>query len=919
MNDLNKIKKDINNNNRMSLSNENLILLKTDHKKNLWDFDDFEENSDDTKNSNKIDVDLINKNNSFLLIDSDHIFKKISPDYINEINSKLKIKYQNKDTANKLRKLSNSINMNLLEYLYPNTIADFFSISKEISKIIKKTDLLKKDKLENNISYFFSQRVFFKYTKTLMININFIHNCGPLLCYIYTHFDDYKIKDGNSFRKSIIEAKKQQYNILKELYLYCNDKALRPENVNKLSFFKGLRKKYILQPELILILNMLHLVIKINIDFDFSRKEINNNEFHLFILIILNIKYLINDFKDIKINFANRNIQYGKYGVNNYRLEEEFNYNIIYKMNIKSFNKNIYNEKWNFENNFNLELYRASESKKSLDSNDNDTYLTDYIQIDLNDINFNSTENCINYMKSCSKDNIEKKNDNKGLKKRSLTFLNNSNKNKINENKVNSFQEYFIDFIKKHSNIFEMIFVTFFSLDILQNLDTIELILNESYYDEISEHFKESCQINIGGCHLLDFIYYKLIKMKSLNFEINSFDLLTFNRILKILYNNNNLINLKFSFFSSDSTYLPEPIYNIYKENRENKLMKCIKITKMNQIGLKVKIDEKFFKDIYTYFIRNLNYFFEILKYKNLESIGLNFDIPSPILKDENYIIAIIKFIINILILYYCNSEYKIQELIILSPMLIINGNKYLFFDRFLNDINNSDNYAKIINLSIQMKFFNIKSIHKLINKNIKILNLGDFDLFTLNNFLEEINKQSFTENSSLEKLTINLNKLLIDLNDDIKLSMAKLFNIKIKDLSIINLYTNIDVKNIDEFKQILDLIKDNWIPSYLILFNSKSYNIINNNLKITKNIEYITENQPKTKNNANIDDNEKILVKREDAFKFLNKAFDSRSYLRSLDFYNRKAIIANIFKYLYVCKKIIINFNIPKDKNIQL
>jgi hypothetical protein len=116
-----------------------------------------------------------------------------------------------------------------------------------------------------------------------------------------------------------------------------------------------------------------------------------------------------------------------------------------------------------------------------------------------------------------------------------------------------------------------------------------------------------------------------------------------------------------------------------------------------------------------------------------------------------------------------------------------------------------------------------------------------------------------------------------------------------------------------------LDLIKDNWIPSYLILFNSKSYNIINNNLKLTKNIEYITENQSKKRNNANIDDNEKVLVRREEVFRLLNKAFDNRSYLRSLDYYNRKAIIANILKYLYVCKQVIINFNMVKDKSIQL
>ena len=247
--------------------------------------------------------------------------------------------------------------------------------------------------------------------------------------------------------------------------------------------------------------------------------------------------------------------------------------------------------------------------------------------------------------------------------------------------------EYFKDKVNKYTNIFEMIYVTFFCLDNFPNLDEIGIILNENYDYECQSYFRNDFKLNIGNFHLLNIIYKDLISIKNLNFEINSFDLITFTKLLQIINNNCNLTSLKLSLFSSDISYFPQAIYKVFSLNIGNKLMKK-KIN--NDKNLDFRIEDKFFKSIFPHHTKYLKYFFEILKNKKLKTFGINLSIPSQIIKNEKYLMVFIKFILNILLLYLGESESIAQELIILCPNLIINGNNLLIFDKFLQNLNNN-------------------------------------------------------------------------------------------------------------------------------------------------------------------------------------------------------------------------------------
>ena len=177
-----------------------------------------------------------------------------------------------------------------------------------------------------------------------------------------------------------------------------------------------------------------------------------------------------------------------------------------------------------------------------------------------------------------------------------------------------------------------MIFVALTSLNNMENLEQIELLFNESYFYEYNSFFRNICKINIGNSHILDFIYNKVIKMTSLSFEINFFDLVTINRLYKILYNNNNISSLKFSMFSSDCTYFPEAIYKIYNQNLIHKSMKIIE--NEHKKDSYCYLEDIFFKNIFPYFEKYLNYFFFILKDKHFKKLVLNINLPYPILNN---------------------------------------------------------------------------------------------------------------------------------------------------------------------------------------------------------------------------------------------------------------------------------------------
>ena len=856
-------------------------------------------------------------NTSYISIDSKNIFTKNNSDYIEEINKKINEKFtQNSESLEKIDKLSKLLKENFLEYLFPKKENNFFKICLYISKNLKNQKILKKEYMENYIEYFYKQRVYYKYAVNITINKNFINNCGPILCKIFLNLEKYKIKDFESLKNSINEIKNKNIKILNDFYIYCNDNKLDTQKTKKYKYLKSIRSKYILQPELIFFINFFHLVTKVSIDFDFEGEIITRNEIKLFIIVILCIKYLVKDLKSIKLNLKNRNLLSTIYEI--YRLKLLINaskYNIFYKSNSISFSQNLYDEKWDFEKDFVLEFY------KSLKKQNNFLFQEARIIFPI----LYKKQKKFHHKNTSNKKKIYSQNTKEDSKNDSSKELNKIIEDSIKRtntyqirpnNKLNIKKDelhYYTEFVNYCANVLELIFMAFFALNNMENLEKIELLFNESYYSECYSYFINVCEIEIGRSHILDLINNKLLNMNTLHFEINSFDLLSFNRILRIINNNKILSDFKFSFFSSDSSCLPNTIRKLNNHNIGTKLMKI-----NEKENLDFKIEDIFFKNIFPYFERNLNYFFEILKNKNLKILGINFDIPPPILNDEKYIIIIFKFILNILLLGIYNKKSIIEKLIILSPNLIINGNKFIFFDKFLKTIHHNNKFLK--SLSFQIKLYNISNIHKFVNNNLKILKIGELDLFSFKKYVENFTKFNFCKDCNLEELSISLSKTILRLDNEIKLIIAKLFNIYIKNLNSINLYTNIEI-NKEEFKDLKNVFENNWIPSYKMIFNKKSNQIIKDNNNLLNKIKYFkrkfeNKNEEIKNDETNIESNEKNIIG--SIFKYLKILFNKR-YGKSLDFYEKKKRISNILKYICKSKGAIISFDLMLEENLQI
>ena len=863
------------------------------------------DNSNIINNKNKIKI-----RNRYISIDSKNYFLEEEDEYIKELQRRIKSLCQkNNETIKKEDALLQQMNKNLLESLFSQKKGNYFNICEKISDTIYKTksELLKDEKMESYINYFFNQRLHYKYTDTIIVDYQFICNCGPILCYIYKDLKKRKLKDSKSLISAIKEIKEKKNDVLNSFYMHCNQNNLKPENINKFEYFKTIKSQYTLCPELIFIINMFLLVTKIEIEFNFQEKLLSQSKVYLFFIIFLNLPYLVKDVKYLKFNLINTNIQNNTYRLYSEKLLNESENNIYYKKNNIILEPYTYNEKWNFENEFILENYkllRESKCQKMIERIKKNKLKNDEFEVlDTNDFNGIDKRkiNVINRNSNVESNTIYTMDiDNE---KYDLTKKRNSVENPKFSKK--SYLEYLKDKINEYSNIFEMIYTTFFCLDNFPNLEEIGIILNENYDYECQNFFRNKFKLNIGNFHLLNIIYKNLISMKSLCFEINSFDLMTFNRLLQIINNNSNLNSLKISLFSSDSSYFPQFIYKIYKLNKENKLMK----KKLNDgKSLDFKIEDMFFKKIFPYHTKYLKYFFEILKNKKLKTFGLNLSIPSQIIKDDKYLMVFIKFILNILLLYLGEDESNAQELIILCPNLVINGSNLLIFDKFLKNLNNN----KIIsNLNIQIKFYNIINIHKLISEKLEILKIGDLDFFSLKCLINNITKYKFCKNSNLNSISISLNRTIRELNEDLKLILAKLFNIKIRNLSSINLFTNIEIHNKKDFKEIISLLEDNWISSYILIFNKNSNKIINDNKNLIKDILCIIPKN-KTVKNMNNDNTEDISEKIQFYLKVIfNKKYGSKSF----DFFTIKKLISTILKYIYKSKEASISFDIQKKE----
>lgn len=817
---------------------------------------------------------------SFISLDTKNYLRKNNPKTSYELYNKMKLIYDNDKISKKLKELTKTIKCGLLNILFPEINQDFFSICKNISKTLKKDGFLSKSIVENNLNFFLLRQNYFV-GDTILIDKNFINNCGPILAYSYNRLKKLKIKEQNSFLYNIIRVINEKVNVKMEYDKYFSGKIINSDKLEHIKYFKKIRKKYIILPEIIYLINLFIATKKIIIDINISIKEYNITLLYYFIICLLNFPFIIKNIECIKFNFLNEELLNYMYQMNESKLINTKEFLNFKKNKINEIMKKKGNSIKNVEECF-LNGQKIMYINKEINNN---KFMIGRKSSPI--LKFKEIEERKEYLYNSSKNlNIIINKDENSNKLISIF-------NKENSNFILIYKKKFIRII------LEMIMILFVSLDNFSNLENLELIIADAYYFEFFSYFKDKLKIKVENFHILNLIYNKLVKLKTLYLEINSFDLITFNQILNIIYNCK-ATSLKLSFFTIDYIYSSPFLYRLYLQNNKRKLIK-------NDNKVKNDLNDEFYRNIYPKFVDDLNSLFELLKYKNLLSLIMNFQIPSYILNDEKYIIIFIKFIINIFMLYFDDNESQLRELTLSSPSLTINGTKYIFIDEFLQNNNTKNNH--LFTLNIHLKFFKIRNLYKFIPEKLKKLSIGDLDFFSFKNFIEAITEYKLVKNSSLEQLSIKLNNIIQKFDKEIKLIIAKLFNIEIQNL-VIHLYTNIQI-NINDYKEIINILQYNWNYNYFLSFNNKSKQIIKENYWMTKKLVSLIPNKSEGNySNYLKEKTEKNLVSFSYINQCLKKAIFKANNAIDIDFYTQKKIISSIFSFLYITKSTKISFS---------
>ena len=248
------------------------------------------------------------------------------------------------------------------------------------------------------------------------------------------------------------------------------------------------------------------------------------------------------------------------------------------------------------------------------------------------------------------------------------------------------------EFVKKHLYSFQMVaFYSFFFKD-LKKIKKLGLYFHSAYSFEIQLMIK-LFDISYDRFHFLIFTNV-LDSLTEAEFSFNSLDNKSFENILGIINKNSNLTSIKMSFFSPDINYFENSLFNIWSTKKLSirKLFTEQKEILINCTGDKER-DMNYFILNHNKFVdsfeKNLRNFFNLLKFKSvnyLEELILRFDIPLTILNSERYIILLVKFIINLLIMITFQDN-RIHTLKLIAPELSFDTVKMPYIRQLFKEI----------------------------------------------------------------------------------------------------------------------------------------------------------------------------------------------------------------------------------------
>ena len=931
----------------MEKKNKNKIKDKISYKSFLKYYNNINQDKEvDSKINNELYINIDPKNYFIQTTKKDLLLVQKRIDSFKD-----NIKSTNEDEIKK-GNLTKEIMKKFLDKLFPGCEISARKISYSISKDIRANKKLNRDTIEEYINYFFSNRYDLKYSTSLKFTKDFFINCGYILCYFFSKISENNFRQIGGIKNYINKVIENNINVIVDFYDYCTENDHDPSEMKKSYVWIEIGKKYEIPPEIIFLVNVFQEIDTLEFDIEFEGQILNEEDIKLFSITILNISYIFPKLEHININFINNKLQYYLYEKYYKKIYEILK---IAKENIKK-NKikniyTIYNKKWDFEHEFNLEEYRKNQFKKiEKEENNNEIIFDKYsilytIELKTNSVakraslcnstilrNFNdkliSRNNddfeVIDYENDLFIQNIQKSRSETIFIKNDNTKKDTPKENKqtysiYQKNNKNTYKN------KQNSLIYDIILMILCGITRV-NITKLDLLSNDFYNNDLIIYLNDRFGIDVisidSEFHILDLLYNKTKNLDLLNIEINSLDILSFDKILGIIYKNQSLTSLKLSLFSSDVSYLIITLYKAYEEIKTSEEINNYALNESKNFTID-KFEKKIVDDIALCFIENINLLFEIIKNKNnLEVLGFNFDLPEILVHNMNYKLPIIKFILNIIFLIDNNeskNKNKIKKLTLLSP-------KTIFDDRFENNINDifKDiklcNNKKIEELNIQVQLYNIIYIKNIISTNLIKLSIGDLDIITFEKLVNYLTSYEFSSRSLLTALSIQIIKNIISFDIKVKLILRKLFNIQITNLYELKLFTNLIIKDKMDYLYLIKIIQNNWIPSYVIIFNENSKDILIKYNSLKKEIPFIASNSIQQKhfndvgvNTLNKNKNNKKSYTNEEVFWILKYILYCRYSNYALNFTEIKEIIYSILKYLYLTPNINLNHKIEE------
>ena len=769
----------------------------------------------------------------------------------------------NNSGSNKIDSNTEKIISQFIKKLFQKNSTNWFHICTKISSQFfqKSEGKYDKDKLENSVNYLYSNQENYSKLNYVKIDLEFVQNFGYILMASYSIFKSYKINDKKDLRINIKHTLREKTNVISD---FLEQNKGKNSNRKKTVFWDKNSRNYYIPGIYIFLINTFKEIENIEINFEEYNSAFSEEDFELFAIFVYNLEIIFSKINSVKLNLNNKTIQQNLYNKASddlmYKLKK-INNNMKYR--IINFD-NIYNTKWDFKSDFlNVHLRTIP--------------VTNTIQESKGNLNTSNSENKMNI--STNTDNNETKIINEYITNEALI-----------ENQI--------------LNYTKMILLCIYNLNKIKEINNMNLIINNSYSEEISHCFKKNSSESddllilskIKEFHLLDLFLGKLIKLNTVNWEFNSLDCSTFTQIIKFIYVNNNLTSLNISFFSSDVFYLQQSLYKLYNYFCPD-----------TELNLHCDIEKNILDKIlppYTLCVKN---FFETLKTKNLQNLGICMDIPDIIENNKKYILLMTKFFINIILYIFNKENNKLETAKILCPKLILNNEYYPFIDKIFSEIKKHGCNNNIKELSIQGQLYKVINIKNILCETLNILNIGSCDMVTFKSLIYYVASYKFSKNSNLKKLSLGLIKSIRRINKELEYLLIRVFSVKMKQLIELNIYSNITINKKEEYFDFLKIFKNSCISKCTFILNENSEDVINLKECIEKrnNIKYlITFNSEK----ENVEQNNNSDI---------SEIFWILKYLFQKNFSPKKApnskdslfifLVNNILSYNYSSKNMII------------